>query len=37
MIDPPNYTSVDLSLEGFGGASTTQGVNKPIKVKYGEK
>ena len=31
MVDPLNYASVNLSIEVFGGALATQGLNKPIK------
>ncbi len=31
MMDPLNYASVNLFIEGFDGALATQGLNKPIK------
>ena len=31
MVDPLNYASVNLSIEGFDGALATQGLNRPIK------
>ncbi len=37
MMDPLNYASVDLSIDGFDGALAKHGLNKPIKIMCGEK